>query len=176
MEGDLEWDLDGDSKGDFRGDFKQDMEGDLLSSSGKVRSRSGLVQVWLSIQPKFTSFELDSEVGRLVLLGIYNINQLTRNAHHNEVEFPGKFHGVVAVAKNLLEALGPDLGESLWSDYSALPVHQAGLDGVLKTEDDQTIIEVGEKVIDLGAHPKTVDPVSEQCVVMHYYNYLVCIF
>ena len=78
-----------DSKGDLRGDFKQDMEGDLLSSSGQVRSRSGLVQVWsrsgpglvqvwsrsgpglvqvwFSLQPKFNSFELDSEVGRLIL-------------------------------------------------------------------------------------------------------------
>ena len=49
--------MEGDSKGDFRGDFKQDMEGDLLSSSG---------QVWFSLQPKFNSFELDSEVGQLV--------------------------------------------------------------------------------------------------------------
>ena len=59
-------DLEGDSKGNFRGDFKQDMEGDLLSSSGQVRSMSGLVKVWFSLQPKFNSFELDSEVGRLV--------------------------------------------------------------------------------------------------------------
>ena len=66
FEGDLDRDLEGDSKGDFRGDFKQDMEGDLLSSSGQVRSRSGLVKVWFSLQPKFNSFELDSEVGRLV--------------------------------------------------------------------------------------------------------------
>ena len=49
---DLEVELEGDSKGDFRGgdfrggDVKQDMEGDLLSSSGQVRSRSGLVHVW----------------------------------------------------------------------------------------------------------------------------------
>ena len=67
---DFEGDLEGDSKGDFRGDFKQDMEGDLLSSSGQVRSRSGLVQVWFSLQPKFNSFELDSEVGRLVYMYI----------------------------------------------------------------------------------------------------------
>ena len=77
FEGDLEVDFEGDYKGDFRGDFKQDMEGDLLSSSGQVRSKSGLVQVWsrsgpglvqvwFSLQPKFNSFELDSEVGRLV--------------------------------------------------------------------------------------------------------------
>jgi len=64
---DLDGELEEDSKGDFRGDFKQDIEGDLLSSSGQVRSRSGLVQVWFSLQPKFYSFELDSEVGRLVL-------------------------------------------------------------------------------------------------------------
>ena len=68
MEGELEGDSKGDSKGDFRGDFKQDIEGDLLSSSGQVRSRSGLVQVWFSLEPKFNYFELDSEVGRLVLV------------------------------------------------------------------------------------------------------------
>ena len=66
LEGDLEKDLKGDLKGDFRGDFKQDLEGDLLSISGQLRSRSGLVQVWFSIDLKFNSFELDSEVGRLV--------------------------------------------------------------------------------------------------------------
>ena len=68
MERDLEGDLEGDSERDFRGDFKQDMEGGLLSSSGQVRSRSGLVQVWFSLQPKFNSFALDSGVGRLVLI------------------------------------------------------------------------------------------------------------
>ena len=62
----MDGELEEDSKGDFRGDFKQDIEGDLLSSSGQVRSRSGLVQVWFSLQPKFYSFELDSEEGRLV--------------------------------------------------------------------------------------------------------------
>ena len=67
LEGDLEKDLKGDLKGDFRGDFKQDLEGDLLSSSGQLRSRSGLVQVWFSIELKLNFFELDSEVGRLVL-------------------------------------------------------------------------------------------------------------
>ena len=46
------------------------MEADLLSSSAKVRSRSGVVQVWLSLQPKFNSFELDSEVGRLFYLEV----------------------------------------------------------------------------------------------------------
>ena len=39
----MEVELEGDFKGDFRGDFKQDMEGDLLSSSGQERSRSGSV-------------------------------------------------------------------------------------------------------------------------------------
>ena len=52
-----------DLEGDLRGDFKQDWEGDLLSSLGQVRSCPGLVQFRL----KFNSFELDSEVGRLVL-------------------------------------------------------------------------------------------------------------
>ena len=66
LEGDREADLEGDSKGDFRGDCEQDVAGELLLSSGQLRSRSGLVQVWFSIELKFNSFELDSEVGRLV--------------------------------------------------------------------------------------------------------------
>ena len=53
-------------EGELRGDFKQDLEGDLLSSSGQLKSRSGLVQVWFSIELKFNSFELDYGVGRLV--------------------------------------------------------------------------------------------------------------
>ena len=65
MKGDLEGDLEVDLEGDFRWDFKQDLE--LLSSSGQLRSGSGLVQVWFSIELKFNSFELDSEVGRLVV-------------------------------------------------------------------------------------------------------------
>ena len=65
-EGELKGDLEVDLEGDFRGDFKQDLEGDLLSSSGQLRSRSGLVQVWFRKELKFNSFELDSEVGRLV--------------------------------------------------------------------------------------------------------------
>ena len=77
LEGDLEGDpkvyLKGDLKGDFRGDLKQDLEGDLLSSSGQLRSRSGLVQVWFSLQPNFNSCELDSEVGRLVVTAIITI-------------------------------------------------------------------------------------------------------
>ena len=32
-----------------------------------VKLRSGKVQVWFSLQLKFSSFELDSEVGRLVM-------------------------------------------------------------------------------------------------------------
>ena len=66
LKGDLKGDFEVDLEGEFRGDFKQDLEGDLLSSSGQLRSRSGLVQVWFSIELKFNSFELDSEVGRLV--------------------------------------------------------------------------------------------------------------
>ena len=66
LKGDLKGDFEVDLEGDFRGDFKQDLEGDLLSSSGQLRSRSSLVQVWFSIELKFNSFELDSEVGRLV--------------------------------------------------------------------------------------------------------------
>ena len=70
LKGDFEVDLEVDLEGDFRGDFKQDFEWDLLLSSGQLRSRSGLVQVWFSIKLKFNSFELDSEVGRLVLISI----------------------------------------------------------------------------------------------------------
>ena len=37
-----------------------------------VKLRSGQVQVWFSLQLKFSYFELDSEVGRFVLLGFKN--------------------------------------------------------------------------------------------------------
>ena len=65
---DLEGDFEVDLEGDFRGDLKKDLEGDLLSSIGQLRSRSGLVQVLFSLELKFNSLELDSEVGRLVYL------------------------------------------------------------------------------------------------------------
>ena len=75
-------DFEGDLVGDLERDFKQDMEGDLLSSLGQVRSRSGLVQVWFSLQPEFNSFELDSEVGRLVLgLNLYFNTEFHKNEH-----------------------------------------------------------------------------------------------
>ena len=38
----------------------------VVSSSGHLRSRAGLVQVWISLELKFHSLELISEVGRLV--------------------------------------------------------------------------------------------------------------
>ena len=50
LEGDLERDLERDLEEDYKGDFKQDLEGDLLSSSGQLRSRKGLVQVWIRVQ------------------------------------------------------------------------------------------------------------------------------
>ena len=56
-------DFEGDLEGDLVGDLEGDLEGGLM---GQVRSKSGLVQVWFSLQTKFNSFELDSEVGRLV--------------------------------------------------------------------------------------------------------------
>ena len=59
-EGELKGNLEVDLEGDFRGDFKQDLEGELLSSSGQLRSRFRF-----SIELKFNSFELDSEVGQL---------------------------------------------------------------------------------------------------------------
>ena len=65
--------MEGDSKSDFRGDFKQD----LLSNPGQVKSRSGLVHVCFSLQLKFNSLELDSQVGRLVYY-VDNINELTQ--------------------------------------------------------------------------------------------------
>ena len=54
--------MEGLSKGDVRGDCKQDMEGDLLSRSGQVQVRSdpGLAKV--TIQLKFKSLELDSDL------------------------------------------------------------------------------------------------------------------
>ena len=63
LEGGLEGDLEGDLEEGLEGDSKGDIKGDLLSSSGQVRSRSGLVQVWFSLHLKFNSLELDSEVG-----------------------------------------------------------------------------------------------------------------
>ena len=79
FEGSLERDMEVDFKGDSKGHFKWDSrergfpnrtwkETYLLSSSGQVRSRSGLFQVWLSfsLQLKFNSLELDSVVRRLV--------------------------------------------------------------------------------------------------------------
>ena len=54
MKGDFEVDL----EVDLEGDFREDLEGDLLSSSGQLRSRSGLIQVWFSIELKFNSFDL----------------------------------------------------------------------------------------------------------------------
>ena len=64
----MEVNLEGDYKGDFRGDFKQDLEVDLLSSSRRqLRSRSGLVKVWFILELKFNFFDLDSEVGQLVI-------------------------------------------------------------------------------------------------------------
>ena len=83
LEGELEVDLEGDSKRDFRGDFKQDMEGDLLSSSGQVRSRLGLFEVWFSLQIKFNSFELDSEVGRLVIFQFSPLHSQARIKHRS---------------------------------------------------------------------------------------------
>ena len=79
LKGDLEGDLEVDLEGDFRGDFKQDLEGDLLSSSGQLRSRSGLVQVWFSLQPKFNSFELDSDVNSV--LSESEFTQMSRCQH-----------------------------------------------------------------------------------------------
>ena len=69
--------MEGDSKGYYRGDFKQNLEGNLLSNSGQVKSRSGLVHVCFSLQLKFNSLELDSQVGRLVYY-VDNINELTQ--------------------------------------------------------------------------------------------------
>ena len=43
------------------------MEGIKLKS-GKVQVRSGLVHVWFSLELRFNSLELDSEVGQLVTL------------------------------------------------------------------------------------------------------------
>ena len=82
MKGNLEGDLKGDLEGDLEGDYKGGLQGGLqnglqtglgrgltvMSSTGQLRSRAGLVQVWISFEIKFNSLELDSEVGRLVCL------------------------------------------------------------------------------------------------------------
>ena len=62
---DLVGDLVEDFMGDSKADFKQDFEGDLLSSSGpgQVQVRSGPGLVRFSLQIKFTSIEVDNEVG-----------------------------------------------------------------------------------------------------------------
>ena len=51
-------------KVDLEGVFKQDMVGEGTCCQAQVRP--GLGQVWFRLQLKFHSFELDSEVGRLV--------------------------------------------------------------------------------------------------------------
>ena len=50
--------------GDLEGDYKCDLEGDLLLCQAQVSYGPG--QVWISLELKFNSSELDSEVGRLV--------------------------------------------------------------------------------------------------------------
>ena len=107
LEGDLERDLEGelelDSKGDFRGDFKQDIEGDLMSSSGQVRSRLGLVQVWFSLQLKFNSLELDSKVGRLVAFLLNLTYQLEDRYFPRSSQILGWRRGI---PRNTLDFLG----------------------------------------------------------------------
>ena len=64
--GDLEVDLEGDSKGGLQ----RGLQRGLQTGHGRglaVKLRLGKVQVWFSLQRKFNSFELDSEVGRLVI-------------------------------------------------------------------------------------------------------------
>ena len=50
---------------DLERDLKGELEGDPKGTSN-VQVRSGLVQVLFSLQPKFNSFELDSEVDLLI--------------------------------------------------------------------------------------------------------------
>ena len=55
--------------GGLGGKFWRGLQRGLQTGYGRglaVKLRSGLVQVWFTLQPKFNSFELDSEVGRLV--------------------------------------------------------------------------------------------------------------
>ena len=59
------------------------MDGDSIKimcqvRSGQLRSRSGLVQVWFSLELKFNSLELDSEVGQLVSSAVI-VPPTTRN-------------------------------------------------------------------------------------------------
>ena len=52
--------------GDLEGDYKWDLEGDLLLCQAQVSYGPG--QVWISLELKFNSSELDPEVGRLVII------------------------------------------------------------------------------------------------------------
>ena len=78
LEDDLEWHLKGDLGlgGRVGGGLQRGLQRGLqtglgrgltvVSTSGQLRSRAVLVQVWISLELKFNSLELDSEVGRLV--------------------------------------------------------------------------------------------------------------
>ena len=46
----------------------------VRSGPGQVWSRLDLVQVWFRLQLKFNSIELESEVGRLVILRVLILN------------------------------------------------------------------------------------------------------
>ena len=65
---------------DFRGGVEGGVGVGLQTGLGRglaVKLRSGLVhQVWFSIELKFNSFELDSEVGRLVPLYLMSRSSL----------------------------------------------------------------------------------------------------
>ena len=63
--------LEGGLEGRFGGGLQRRLQRGLKTGLGwgldvKLRSRSGLVKVWFSLQLKFNSLELDSEVGQLL--------------------------------------------------------------------------------------------------------------
>ena len=77
--GGLERGLKGGLGGGLDGGVGGGLQRGLLTGYGRglaVKLRSGKVQVWFSLQPKFNSFELDSEVGRLVMFIIDESNEV----------------------------------------------------------------------------------------------------
>ena len=65
----MERDLEGELEVRLGGGLQRGLQMGPQTGYGRglaVKVRSGPGQVWFSLQPKFNSFELDSEVGRLV--------------------------------------------------------------------------------------------------------------
>ena len=74
MEGDLGGGLGGGLEGELQRGLQRGLQTRLgrglavVLSSGQLRSRAGLVQIWICLEIKFNSLELDSEVGLVLSL------------------------------------------------------------------------------------------------------------